>query len=205
MLLTPSGLTSFEISSIQSTERSAWLSQRLSIQGLLSPDEPLGSESPQKSREVTSRIREEGRTEIGLAMSSSLTFNTLGQSAGEGPLNPPPKSEPGLPRPARPPSIGAAARHCPTSPSLQAGNPYPTTPTALILAFFLWPPLASLSPAPRSQPSPPTFPHLVLVLSRRGHWVLLLLHSGLLPLLSIGEAGGLRGACASGRGSLRGP
>lgn len=184
------------------------------MQGLLSPDEPLGSESPQKSREVTSRIQEGGRTEFGLVMSSSLTFNILGQSAREGPLNPPPNSEPALPRPARPdpaprlakPSYrGAAAYHRPPSPSLQAGNSYPTTPSPPTLALFLWLLLTSPSPAPPSQPSPPTISHLVLVLSRRGHWVLLLLHSGLLPLLSVGEAGGLRGACASGRGSLRGP
>lgn len=35
--------------------------------------------------------------------------------------------------------------------------------------------------------------------------MLLLLHSGLLPLWSIGEAGGLRGARASGRASLQRP
>ena len=35
--------------------------------------------------------------------------------------------------------------------------------------------------------------------------MLLLLHPGLLLLLSIGEAGGLRGAGATGRGNFRGP
>lgn len=59
-----------------------------------------------------------------------------------------------------------------------------------------------LRPTPGPAPSLMLIPHLALVLGWMGRWLLLLLNSGLLPLLHIGGARGLRGASGSGGGSL---
>lgn len=141
------------------------------MQRLLSSDGPLGGESAQRSREINSKIQAAGRTKVGRMMISSLTFNILGQGAREDPPNPPPNSEPVLlshsvrPHPAlapaRPSSRRALSYHYPTSPTLEAGNSYPTTHTSLILALVLW----LLNLPPYRQP-----PGLTLVLPPSLTW-----------------------------------
>lgn len=114
-----------------------------------------------RGAEINSRLQEGGRSEVGLLMISSLLFNFLGQGAREGPPNPPPNSEavcsPCLPvgphpapDPARLSSRSAFSCHCPTIPTAEAENSYPTTPHP---PHFPGPPSSSfsgswLSPAP---------------------------------------------------------